>query len=354
MGNLISGIEFKIERDVPLGPLTTLGVGGPAAFFVRAVSEQEIPEAFAWAADRRLPAFVLGGGSNIVVSDKGFDGLVRRLELRGQEFEDIGGDLVGATAAAGEDWDAFVAECVRRDLAGVECLSGIPGFVGGTPVQNVGAYGQEVSETISRVRCYDRIGENFVDLTNADCGFAYRTSIFNTTERDRYVVTSVAFELVRGGIPRVSYKDLKERFAGEVPTLAATREAVLQIRRSKSMVIDPSDPNSRSAGSFFKNPIVNVDQAAEIARLGETENVPTFPAGDGRVKVPAAWLIERAGFSKGYTLGRAGISENHSLAIANFGGATAMEVIALKDQIQTAVEAKFGLSLQPEPIFVGF
>jgi UDP-N-acetylmuramate dehydrogenase len=345
---------LKIERNVPLGPMTTLGVGGAAEYFFRAADEADIAEAFEWARERILPVFVLGGGSNIVVSDAGFRGLVLQVLLHGLAFEELGGDVVRVRAGAGEDWDEFVGECVERGLAGVECLSGIPGFVGGTPVQNVGAYGQEISETISRVRCFDRNDFRFADLSNEDCGFAYRTSIFNTTERDRYVVTSVEFDMKSGGNPRVGYKDLKERFAGRVPTLAETREAVLDIRRQKSMVIDPADPNSRSAGSFFKNPIIPADKIAEIADLAGIETVPTFPAGDGRLKVPAAWLIEKAGLEKGYKLGRVGISANHSLAIVNLGGATSMEIMLLKDQIQTAVEEKFGIRLQAEPIFVGF
>jgi len=345
---------LEIERNVPLGPMTTLGVGGPAAYFTRIKEEREIEEALAFADARRLPVFVLGGGSNVVVSDAGFDGLVIQVALKGLSFEELGSGVIRVAAAAGEDWDAFVRECVKRDLAGVECLSGIPGFVGGTPVQNVGAYGQEVSETIWTVRCFDRTERRFINMSNAECGFAYRTSIFNTSERDRYVVTAVTYDLKLGGIPRVTYKDLKERFAGREPTLAEAREGVLAIRRAKSMVIDPADPNSRSAGSFFKNPIISMDNLRKVAELAGAESVPSFPAGDGRVKVPAAWLIERAGFRKGYRLGQAGISANHSLAIVNCGGATAMEIIALKGEIQTAVEARFGISLQPEPIFIGF
>lgn len=344
---------LNIERDVPLGPLTTLGVGGAAAYFLGAREEEEIEAGIEFARGERLPVFILGGGSNIVVSDVGFRGLVVQVALKGLRFEG-GGDVVRLAAAAGEDWDAVVAECVGRDLSGFECMSGIPGFVGGTPVQNVGAYGQEVGETIVSVRCFDRTGEEFVELSNEECGFSYRTSIFNTTERDRYVVTSVTYDLKRGGNPRITYKDLKEHFAGRVPTLAETREAVLEIRRRKSMVIDPADPNSRSAGSFFKNPIINAEESGELAKLASVDAVPTFPAGDGRVKIPAAWLIERAGFRKGHRLGQAGISANHSLAIVNLGGATSMEIILLKDQIQTAVESMFGISLQPEPIFVGF
>lgn len=345
---------LKIEREVWLGGLTTLGVGGAAALFVRAGSEEEIAEAFKFARERDLPIFVLGGGSNVVVSDEGFRGVVLHIELSGVWVEELSDDDVRVTAAAGEDWDGLVKMCVGRGLAGLECMSGIPGLVGGTPVQNVGAYGQEVSDTIRTVRCFDREAGQFVELSSEDCGFAYRTSIFNTTEQDRFVVTSVVYDLKRGGNPRLIYKDLKERFAGREPTLTETREAVLQIRRQKSMVIDAEDPNSRSAGSFFKNPIIEAERAIEIAERAGVETVPTFPAGDGRVKMPAAWLIERAGFQKGYRLGRAGISENHSLAIVNLGGATAAEIVALKDEIQAVVEEKFAIKLQPEPIFVGF
>lgn len=350
---LIGGM-LKVERNVELGPLTTLGVGGAAEYFVRAGSEADLAEAFGFARSNGLDVFVLGGGSNVVVSDSGFGGLVIQTAMKGVGFGERHYDIVRVAAAAGEDWDAVVDACVGRDLAGMECLSGIPGFVGGTPVQNVGAYGQEVSDTISSVRCFDRESGAFVDLSNADCGFAYRTSIFNTTQRGRYVVTAVAFDLKRGGKPRVDYRDLKEHFAGREPTLRETREAVIGIRRRKSMVIDPADGNSRSAGSFFKNPIVGVDRIAAIAERAGVETVPTFPAGDGRAKVPAAWLIENAGFAKGFRLGNAGISENHSLAIVNLGGAAAAEVVSLKDEIQARVEEKFGIELSPEPVFVGF
>jgi UDP-N-acetylmuramate dehydrogenase len=284
------------------------------------------------------------------VSDKGFAGLVIQVSLKGIEIRD-GFEI---TAQAGEDWDRFVAFCVQRNLAGVECLSGIPGFVGGTPVQNVGAYGQEVSETIVAVRCFDRQRGEIVDLTNRDCGFTYRTSIFNSTERDRYVVLSVTYALTPDGRPKIVYKDLKEHFEGREPTLAETREAVLKIRRLKSMVIDDADPNSRSAGSFFKNPIVAADKVEQISAAAGVENVPNFPAPDSQVKIPAAWLIERSGFGKGFRLGNAGISSNHSLALINAGGATAAEIVALKEKIQDGVRKKFDILLLPEPVFVGF
>jgi UDP-N-acetylmuramate dehydrogenase len=341
--------SIDLKENVPLAPLTTLKIGGPARFFVRAKSDDEVVAAFEHARKSSLKVFVLGGGSNILVSDAGFDGLVIQVASKGTDFD--GSQVM---ARAGEDWDAVVAMCVYRDLAGVECLSGIPGFVGGTPVQNVGAYGQDVSETITQVRCYDRSTGNIVELSNADCGFTYRKSIFNSVARERYVVLSVAFELRPGGEANIEYKDLRERFKDGLPTLAEVRNAVLEIRRSKSMVIDAGDPNSQSAGSFFKNPIVDAKRIDQIAANAGVESVPQFPATGGMVKLPAAWLIERSGFHKGFRLDHAGISTNHSLAIVNFGGASAAEIIALKDLIQKGVSEKFGILLEPEPVFVGF
>ena len=342
---------MEILENIPLAPYTTLGVGGPAKYFAIARTAGEVIELFDWASSSARDVFVLGGGSNLLVSDAGFDGLVIRIEIRGIEF-DIHAGLV--TAGAGEDWDNFVAECVGRGLAGIECLSGIPGTVGGTPVQNVGAYGQEVSETILSVRCFDRVKSTIVELSNDQCGFEYRKSIFNTSERDRYVVLSVVFRLVPGGLPKIIYRDLQQRFPGRIPSLRETRDAVIAIRREKSMVIDPADPNSKSAGSFFKNPIVSTSVSDSIAEELGLDSIPQFAAGDGKVKIPAAWLIEQAGFAKGFVLGNAGISTNHSLAIINRGSATSAEIVALKDLIQTTVLNKFGITLLPEPIFVGF
>lgn len=371
-----------------LAPLTTLNVGGPARFFVRAETEDQVAEAVEFAARRGLELFVLGGGSNVVVSDDGFDGLVLNLVLRPgsreidrweagatedaeEEIKDENGSTkdtkeeieikeikeeksVRIVVPAGASWDGFVEYCVANGLAGVECMSGIPGSVGGTPVQNVGAYGQEVSETIESVRCFDRQANGFVTLGNAECGFSYRRSIFNSTHRGRYIVVSVAYRLLPGGRPKIVYKDLIEHFQGREPSLRDTREAVIAIRRAKSMVIDDGDPNRRSAGSFFKNPIVAMEKLTEIREKNALDDVPHFPAGDGRAKIPAAWLIERAGFRKGHRMGNAGISTKHSLALVNNGGATASEIIELKNAIQAAVEDKFGIGLEPEPIFVGF
>ncbi len=362
---MVSCNPLKIQKNIPLAPLTTLKIGGPARFFVRAETEQQVVEALDYAKYERLDLFVLGGGSNILVSDEGFDGLVLQVALKGillsaecgvrsAESERIEADSTSVTVQAGEDWDRFVAYCVENDLAGVECLSGIPGFVGGTPVQNVGAYGQEISETIVSVRCLDRTTGSITDLTNAECGFGYRTSIFNTSMRDGYIVLAVTYSLVKGGAPKIGYKDIKEFFTGREPTLSETREAVLRIRAAKSMVIDENDPNSRSAGSFFKNPIVERELLAKISKKLRIDSVPHFDVDKDRVKIPAAWLIENAGFYKGFAMGNAGISTNHSLAIINRGNATAKDVLALKDRIVSGVQGKFGIELRPEPIFIGF
>lgn len=353
---------IDIQENISLAPLTTLQVGGNARYFVTAETEDAVIEALAYAEKNVLPVFILGGGSNVLISDDGFAGLVINIAIKGRELivgsggpetnsqlSTLNSQLI--TAGSGEGWDGFVAFCVENDLAGIECLSGIPGFVGGTPVQNVGAYGQEVSESIVSVDCYDRQKKELVTLTNAECGFSYRKSIFNSTHCDRYVVLSVTFALRKSGEPKVVYKDLVEHFGERQPSLAEVREAVLHIRRSKSMVIDAADPNSRSAGSFFKNPVVSLEKLAELQ--AEIGSVPYFPFGDD-VKIPAAWLIERSGLSKGFALGNAGISSKHTLAIINRGGASANDILELKDEIQRAVAEKSGIMLDPEPVFVGF
>jgi len=339
--------QIKIKENVPLAPLTTLRVGGEARFFCVAASPDEVAMASESARSRGLDVFLLGGGSNILIADAGFSGMVVQISLKGVKRE---GNLVHVQA--GENWDGLVAFCVRNGLAGIECLSGIPGSVGGTPIQNVGAYGQDVSETIFSVRCLDRRSGLTVDLSSSECGFAYRTSIFNSSMRDRYVVLSVTFSLRPGGAPKIVYKDLIEHFYDREPNLTETRDAVIAIRRSKSMVIDPGGPNSQSVGSFFKNPIV--DHAVFDKLSVNFESVPHFPAAGNCVKIPAAWLIENAGFHKGYARGNAGISTKHSLSIVNRGGATAAEIIGLKNEITEAVESRFAITLVPEPIFVGF
>lgn len=342
-----------IQENTPLAPLTTFGVGGPARYFVEASSEDDVQAAVKQARERGWPLFVLGGGSNLVVADAGWPGLVLRIALRGIEQQREGGKAI-FTAAAGEDWDAFVALTVSQGCAGVECLSGIPGTVGGTPVQNVGAYGQEVAETIVRVRVLDIERSEVRELENVDSGFSYRSSIFNTRARGRYIVLGVTFALTSGGAPRISYADLQKHFAGrrQSPTLAETREAVRSIRLSKAMLIVAGDDDCRSAGSFFKNPVLGREDYEQL--LGSAAGVPSFPAADGRVKVAAAWLVEHAGFSKGLVRGAVGISRRHALAILNRGGARAADIVALKNEIQQRVRDRFGIELQPEPVFVGF
>lgn len=353
-------MSLNVRENVSLAPLTTLKIGGPARFFITAERDEDVAAAFEYADSNDLEVFVLGGGSNVLVADGGFDGLVLQIALKGIDIKRVpeersptdARETAIVIAAAGEDWDPIVAACVSKGLAGLECLSGIPGLVGATPIQNVGAYGREVSDAIVSVHCFDRITSEFVVLSNEDCVFSYRGSIFNSSLRDRYVVISVCFELTANGEPKIGYRDLMEYFGNAKPTLEEVRAAVLKIRRSKSMVIDREDPNSRSAGSFFKNPIITAGSFRKV--LDRFENVPHFAATDGMVKIPAAWLIEKAGFSKGYSKGEAGISSNHTLAIVNRGHASATEIAALKNEIQTAVNELFDIKLEPEPIFIGF
>ncbi|MGA3136510.1 MAG: UDP-N-acetylmuramate dehydrogenase [Terracidiphilus sp.] len=354
-----------IEEHKPLAPFTTFGIGGPARWFVEAASEDELVAAAAWAREHGLPLFVLGGGSNLLVSDTGFDGLVLRVGLRGiavaERTEDSGQRTYHA--AAGEDWDCFVERTVEDNCAGVECLAGIPGTVGGTPVQNVGAYGQEVASSVERVRAFDLDEHEFVEFSAAQCGFAYRRSRFNSEDRGRFIVTRVDYRLTSGGAPTLRYAELERalvlmRSEGREVNLAEVAAQVRRLRQSKGMLLIEGDPDSRSAGSFFKNPVVTEVQVRRIAECSAKEP-PRFPAGTGpenmgRVKVPAAWLIEQSGFAKGFSLGAAGISSRHTLALINRGGASAAEIITLAAQISAAVEARFGIQLEMEPVLVGF
>jgi len=349
---------LRIQENIPLAPLTTFHVGGPARYFVEAHSEHDVMEAVAHAAASKLPLFVLGGGSNLVVSDQGWPGLVLKVSLAGVEFE---GDRQRMLfhAGAGESWDDFVALTVSKNCGGLECLSGIPGTVGGTPVQNVGAYGQEVSETITQVHALEIATGKKLEFSNSECGFAYRTSMFNSTHRDKYIVLDVAYRLHRNGNPKIAYADLKNFFAANSsPTLQQVRDAVRSIRQSKAMLIVSGDEDCRSAGSFFKNPIVSEAEATRLETVAQkfapAALLPRYPAANGHVKLAAAWLVEQAGFQKGYGLGPVGISRKHTLAIVNRGGATAKDIVALKDEIQKKVFDTWGITLQPEPVFVGF
>ena len=344
---------MKIQENVTLAPFTTFGIGGPARWFVEAATEAEIADAVRWARERSLPLFVLGSGSNLLISDSGFEGLVLHVSVKGIEIEEAGSSRL-YRVGAGEIWDAFVERVVRDGCAGIECLAGIPGTVGGTPVQNVGAYGQEVSETIERVRVLDLEAMEFRELTAAECGFSYRKSILNSTAHGRFLVVRVDYRLMPNGRPSLRYADVQKVFAGKgEPSLGEVAAAVRLIRRNKGMLIVEGDPDCRSAGSFFKNPVVSAAYFAELTSwLGQEP--PHYSAGGGQVKLPAAWLIEKAGFSKGLSLGRAGISTRHTLALVNLGEATAAEMLALRDVIVEGVRAKFGVALQMEPVLVGF
>jgi UDP-N-acetylmuramate dehydrogenase len=345
---------------VRLADHTTLRLGGPARRFVSAGTEADLIAAVRAADGGGEPALILGGGSNLVVADEGFDGTVIQVATKGVRHDRTPG-LV--TVAAGEDWDAVVAWTVAEGLAGLECLSGIPGLAGATPIQNVGAYGQEVSETITEVRTYDRVTGQTTIIPNERCGFGYRTSVFKRDDACRHVVLSVTFQLaVQPVSAPVRYAELAAALGvavGDQVASTTARSAVIELRRGKGMVIDAADPDTRSVGSFFVNPVLDgaafaAVEAAARASCGEGTRVPCFDAGAGLVKVPAAWLIERAGFGKGYSLGDgARISSKHTLALVNSGSASTAGLIALARQIRDGVRDAFGVSLAAEPVLVG-
>lgn len=352
-----------LER-VPLAERTTLGVGGPARFYLEATTDDDVRDALAWARAEGIAVIPLGGGSNVLVADRGVDALVLRVAVRGLDASPDGCDVL-VRAGAGEPWDALVARAVSSGWAGIECLSGIPGEVGATPIQNVGAYGQEVADTIAAVHAIEIASGRAVELDRARCAFGYRDSVFKRDDAGRFVVTRVDFRLAARGAPTVRYAELArhlaDRGAASSPSLAEVRAAVLELRRRKSMVLDPRDENARSAGSFFVNPTLDeaaftslAERAASLGVVRPGERVPAYPAGPGRVKTSAAWLIERAGFAKGAGEGRVGISTRHSLAIVNRGGATAAEIVAFAAAVRRAVLDRFGVALTPEPVFLGF
>jgi UDP-N-acetylmuramate dehydrogenase len=345
---------LNIEENKPLAPLTTIGIGGPARYFAKATSIHDIRDGIDWASARSQPLFILGGGSNLLISDDGFKGLVLQIDLRGVvvESED---EFATVTVAAAEPWDSLVATAVEHGWAGIECLSGIPGSTGATPIQNVGAYGQDVSETIIRVEVLDRRSGLVITLTNRECRFGYRSSVFKNHERERYVVLNVTFRLNAGGAASVRYPELRrylEERGESVEDLRAVRDAVIAIRKRKGMVLDPTDPDTRSDGSFFMNPII---EDADFATFKQrADSAPNFPANDGTVKLSAAWLIEHAGFSKGFVHGNVGLSAKHTLAVVNRGGGTAREVRELVKMVQDRVREQFGVEIHPEPNFIGF
>ncbi|WP_026414275.1 UDP-N-acetylmuramate dehydrogenase [Actinomadura oligospora] len=348
-------------EEVNLAGYTTLRLGGPARRFVEATTEAEVVDAVQEADADGEPVLVLGGGSNLVVSDEGFPGTVVHVGTRGAEQLTDGQGRVLMRVQAGEEWEPFVARCVSDGLSGVECLSGIPGRVGATPIQNVGAYGQDVSETIVEVRAYDRRSGTIITLSREDCRFTYRNSLFKRTP-DRYVVLGVTYALRESEDSQpIAYAELARRVGAEpgacVP-LKEARDAVLELRRGKGMVLDPSDPDTRSAGSFFTNPILDAASLAGLERrvaerLGPDVTFPRFPENGGRTKTSAAWLIDRAGFTKGHARGRARISTKHTLALTNPASGNTEDLLALAREVRDGVHAAFGVALVNEPVFVG-
>ncbi|MEO3875472.1 UDP-N-acetylmuramate dehydrogenase [Nonomuraea sp. B12E4] len=337
-----------------LAPYTTLRLGGPARDFAEATTAEQLVSLIAEADRNAVPTLVLGGGSNVVVSDEGFDGLVVKVATRGVSVS-RDGEQVLVTVEAGEDWDPLVARSVAEGWSGIECMSGIPGLVGSTPIQNVGAYGQEVSQTIFCVRAYDRLTRQVVDIEARQCGFSYRDSAFKR-DLSRYVVLAVTYALEISELSGpVAYEELARRLrtevGGRVP-LGQAREAVLGLRRGKGMVLDPDDPDTRSAGSFFTNPVLSRAQAADLEVRAPGH--PRWDMPDGSIKVPAAWLIEHAGFPKGYERGPVRISTKHTLALTNpAGAATTADLLGLAREVRDGVREKFGVTLVNEPVLVG-
>lgn len=350
---------MQLQENIPLAPLTTFRIGGPARYFVEAKSPVEVQEAAAFAQTKNLPLFVLGGGSNLLISDAGWPGLVLHVALPGIDqrpgTDDEGKILFDV--GAGESWDRFVSHAVAAHCAGVECLSGIPGSVGGTPVQNVGAYGQDVSETIESVQVFDLADRQIREFCPEACAFAYRSSMFNTSERGRFVILRVTYGLTPDGEPRIEYADLKRHFQGREtrPNLAEVREAVGHIRARKGMLIVDGDPDCRSAGSFFKNPVISAEQHGGLERRAAAKGLalPAYRVLEKNKKVSAAWLVEHSGFSRGYDFGPVAISSKHALAIVNRGGAMAADVLAFQAHIRQRVEEIWGVRLEAEPVFVG-
>ena len=347
------------QAGIALADKTTLAVGGPAKTLAMPLTEAETVDTYRALAADETPVLTLGGGSNMLVADAGWDGAVVQSNDFSMDVAADGDDRI-VSAGAGIEWDELVAFCVDDGLAGIECLSGIPGRVGAAPIQNIGAYGQEISEVVESVRVYDKLADDIVDVPAEECGFGYRTSQFKRDWAGERVVLSVRIRLRPGGEATVRYPELRKALgmdAGlETPPLATVRDTVVRIRRRKSMVYDTSDPNHRSAGSFFVNPIVDDETLAEaLAVAVELEvELPHWPVQPGATKLSAAWMIERTGFEKGFTFGKVGLSTRHCLALINRGGATAQALVGLASMIRRQVRARFGVTLRPEPAFIGF
>jgi UDP-N-acetylmuramate dehydrogenase len=331
-----------------LSRLTTLGLGGKA----RRLAQVNGPKSLARALDENggSPVAILGSGSNLVVADRGFEGLLVRSTDQSRTYDPTSGEL---QVGAGTDWDELVSFTVARNAAGIECLSGIPGLCGAAPVQNIGAYGQEVGDVLEEVEAVDLADGGLHTFSAAECGLGYRRSRFKEGEAGRWAITSIRLRLRPGGAPTAAYRELQDRLAGVEPDLERVRAEVLSLRRSKSMVHDPADPNRRSAGSFFTNPVVDTGTAEEIAaRVGGP--MPSWPVDGDRIKLAAAWLIQNAGFEKGLRRGGVGLSSKHVLALVHHGNGTTAELLALAREIRDAVLDRFGVRLRPEPVPLGF
>jgi UDP-N-acetylmuramate dehydrogenase len=333
---------------------TTMAVGGRPDHFIVATSAEEVLAATLFARERNLPLHPLGGGSNLVVSDDGVRGVVLKISLTGIDITHQGDDVL-VTAAAGEIWHDFAAQMTDEGWAGMECLGGIPGAVGATPIQNVGAYGQEVADTIHRVQVLDRVTLQVREMPAAECHFVYRGSVFKAEAKDRYVVLAVTFRLRKDAAPTIRYGELSLALGktSAAPTLAETFRTVVNLRRAKSMVLDPNDENRRSCGSFFVNAQVTEEVLRNITEIAG-EAPPHFPGEHGMVKVPSAWLIERAGLTRGLRRGHAGLSSKHTLSIVAHDGALARDVVDVARFVRETVESRFAVRLMPEPHFWGF
>lgn len=346
-----------IQTDVALAGMTTLQVGGRAEFFADIYDEAALVAAIRWARATGCPVTTIGGGSNVVIADEGILGLTLRMCMPGRTPRK-NGDGVALDVGAGEDWDELVRYTVGQGWAGIECLVGIPGRMGAAPIQNIGAYGQELADTALKVRVYHLGHQEYRELSAKDCDFAYRDSRFKRSESVDEIVTGVTLQLRPGGAPTVRYREL-QRSVGANPDLATVMTAVQTLRRGKSMLARHVDGNHRSAGSFFLNPVLRPEDAARVyERAGALgiapDDVPAWDMESGETKFAAAWLIERSGFEKGYGDGRVGLSSNHTLAIVNRGGATAMELLEFAREIRAGVQAAFGIGLMPEPRMMGF
>jgi UDP-N-acetylmuramate dehydrogenase len=348
---------MNIRENVLLATLTTFGVGGPARYFVEVSSENEAVSALAFARERGLGHLALGGGSNVLISDEGFPGLVILNRIKGLTVEEADGNVF-AQVGGGEDWQDFADLCVAREWQGVECLAGIPGTVGASPIQNVGAYGQEVAQVISRVRCLNTATGKVETFDNEQCVFGYRESIFNTGEAGKYLVLSVTFKLIKGGAPVVTYRELKEHFSGiPSPSLAEVRDAVIAIRAGKGVLIRTGYESFKSAGSFFKNPVVSPTQFRHVESLVAGKGGSTYwawPMPNGDVKISAARLIQHSGFDRGYRKGTVGLSPHHPLILINGDGASAREILDFAAEMQQRILNSFGVLLKPEVRLIGF